>query len=734
MGRRGHGDEIPEAQSTIGGDVSGFAVQAGTVHGGVHVHVAPDREPPRQLPLPVPAFTGRASELGDFERAAARGSEMESADIRIVVLSGAGGVGKSALATHAALRHAPAATDGQLYCDLGAYSAGGPADVGDVLTHFLTALGVPPERVPADTATRSAVYRSVTAGRRHIILLDDAATAAQVRALLPGPGHHLVLATSRHRLAGLRVDGARFLQIGPLSDSDSTALLRRLTDPRPADAALVERAAHLCGGLPIAVVAAAVGVQLGGKCALRWVTADLEKRSARLAALSPDEEVESSVRATFDASYEALPEPAQRLYRRLGWFPGSEVDRSTAAVLLECSPQEARAPLRTLTACSLLRERAPGRYRIHDLLHLHARECADRDEEAPRERIVTLLCGHYAERARAADRLLRSYTTRNRAAATQPSIFADQGDAMDWLLSERSALISLAREAQALGMHNAALVLADGLWLLFLLRHDTDAWRKGRSAALAAARTANDQWQYARLLGRDGLVHGALGELQEAHAALTQAEEIWRELGEKGRLAQTLQRRGIVFLDGGDPAAALDPLTRALDLDSVPGRTNSRAITLTNLGRVYRAQDRYTEAESALEQAIELFRDPFNGLRTATACTELASLIADRDPVRARTALQHARWAAEEAGATREGGIALLALGVFDLRSGDSASARDTLARALSLLYEAGDAQRTAEAQALLDGITECGPPEGPTGPAQPPPDGSGPGPGADPP
>jgi hypothetical protein len=242
----------PGTRNVMGGYVAGHAVQAGAIHGGVHMHEAPAPSPPvpRQLPPPI-HLVGREDELAEIDRLARR----PRAGPAIVVLSGTGGVGKSALALAWAHRAGERYPDGQLHVSLGVFD---PADPGALLAQLLRALGAAAERLPAGTAERSALFRSLTAGKGLLMLLEDAASAAQVRPLLPSSPSTVVLVTARSRLGGLLGDGAAFVAVEPLADEAATALLagaigheRAAGDPG-STAALV----RLCAGLPVALAMA----------------------------------------------------------------------------------------------------------------------------------------------------------------------------------------------------------------------------------------------------------------------------------------------------------------------------------------------------------------------------------------------------------------------------------------------------------------------------------------------
>lgn len=304
----------------LSGTVEGPSVQAGTVHGGIHI-TAPASSGTRipwQLPPAVP-LTNRAAEL------AAMDQTREQAERRggptLIVLSGLGGVGKTVLALSWLHGFRDLCAAGQLHADLGAQGQEGPVPPGEALGRFLRALGLPPDRIPPTVDERAATFRSLTAGRGLAVLLDDAMTAAQVRPLLPSsPG--IAVVTSRKRLPGLSVDGFTTVHLEPMDQQDAVELLASTlddnrVDQQPADArALVD----LCAGLPLAVRVAGARLAARPRRPINAMVRALAREQDRLNVLAIDGD--HTVRAALDLSYQELPAPAAALYRWLGLFPG----------------------------------------------------------------------------------------------------------------------------------------------------------------------------------------------------------------------------------------------------------------------------------------------------------------------------------------------------------------------------------------------------------------------------
>lgn len=313
-------------------------------------------QPPAQVPGGVPHFVGRAEALRELGRP-------------VSVIVGTGGVGKSALAAHWAHLHNGDFPDGQLYVNLRGYDAAEPMTASTALEGFLRALGV--ERIPPGVAERSALYRSALAGSRMVVVLDNARSADQVRPLLPGRDGCVVLVTSQDDLAGLVVrDGAHRITLGRLTEPEALELLRQMLGADRVDAefpAAVELARR-CAGLPLALrVAAERPAGLADLVAELNGLGDLD-------ALDVPGDPASSVRSVFSWSYRALPLPAARLFRLLGWHPGPDHCAAAAAALAGVDLPGARRLLDVLRAAHLIEQTAPDRFVMHDLLRLYARQ------------------------------------------------------------------------------------------------------------------------------------------------------------------------------------------------------------------------------------------------------------------------------------------------------------------------------------------------------------------------
>ena len=366
--------------------------------GGVSVRLGPV---PRQLPPGVPAFTGRAAELADLDAigvAAIGLAGKNSASATIVAVSGTAGVGKTALAVHWARRFAHRFPDGQLYADLRGFGpADAPVTTAETIGGFLTALGMPPERVPVGQDEQVALYRSMLADKQMLIVLDNARDEQQVRPLLPGSPCSLVLSTSRNQLIGLAATGgARLVTLDVLPHGEAVRLLTaRLGGPAMAEPAAIGEIADLCAGLPLALSITAARAAARPGFPLAALAAELRDTAGLLEALdSGDPAV--SVRTMFSWSYQRLSTGSARMFRLLGLHPGPDITASAAASLAGLDEAEGRRMLRELSRAQLLAERHPGRYTLHDLLRAYAAD-QGRVHDSPSERAAAVgrLLDHY---------------------------------------------------------------------------------------------------------------------------------------------------------------------------------------------------------------------------------------------------------------------------------------------------------------------------------------------------
>jgi DNA-binding XRE family transcriptional regulator len=333
---------------------------------------------PAQLPSDLSGFVGRTAHLEELT--ALVGGFRQSATAVVAAVAGAAGVGKTALAVHWAHQVTGQFPDGQLYVNLRGFDAHGPAATpADVVGCFLDALGVPAARVPATLDAQVGLYRSMLAGRRMLVVFDNARDAAQVRPLLPGAPGCLALVTSRDQLISLAAtDDARLVKVDVISNGEARRLLAwRLSEERVAahpDA--TDEVIASCGGLPMALAMVAARAAAHPDFPLTVVAEELRSTRRRLDAFDDDSDPDTSLRSAFAGSYRTLSGPAARLFRLLGHHPGAGISLPAVAGLLTSSAPDARRLLAELVRAHLITEHAPGRYALHDLLHAYAGELA----------------------------------------------------------------------------------------------------------------------------------------------------------------------------------------------------------------------------------------------------------------------------------------------------------------------------------------------------------------------
>jgi len=563
----------------------------------------------RALPRDVASFTGRQRELKQLAEAAAGPSGV----VGIHAIGGMPGVGKTAFAVHAAHRLADMFPGGQIFLLLHGHTPGQqPVEPADALAGLLLTIGVPAAQIPPGAEARMALWRDWVAGRQLLLVLDDAASSEQVRPLLPGTGDSLVLVTSRRHLSAL--EDAMAISLDTLPPGEAAALLVRLAGRpglSPADPAVAE-ITRLCGCLPLAI--GMVARQLRHHPA--WTAAG---RAAELAAARDRLELMTaenlSVAAAFDLSYADLTGEQQRLFRRLGLHPGTDIDGYAAAALDGADLAAARRGLEALYGQYLLTEPAAGRYRMHDLVREHARALADRlDPEGDRELAIGRLLDYYQHTAARASALIVRQDRPVRAAAVgaipaaAPAL-ADRDEALAWARAERASLLACLDHATRTGQDAQVIALTIGIG--GVLRRDGPRAEAItlHTAAIEAARRLGDRLGEANALNDLGDVRWLTGDYPAATLALEQALGLYRDLGDQLGQANALNYLGIVRCLTGDYPAAAQAQEQALGLYRDLGDRRGQANTLRELGVVRYVTDDYPGAARAFEDALGLYRD-----------------------------------------------------------------------------------------------------------------------------
>jgi tetratricopeptide (TPR) repeat protein len=652
-----------------------------------------------QLPPDIAEFTGRGEALRTLTGVAAAGG--------VAMVEGRAGVGKTRLAVHAAhLLARDGRADPVLYLDLDGFAADQPpADPAAVLDSCLRALGVPPGEIPTGLPERAAMYRAELAGRPALVLLDDAASAAQVTPLLPPPGC-AALVTSRHPLS---LPGARALRLGVFEPAESVDLLARIAGPAPvADPAGAAAVAGLCGHLPLAVtlagarVTAAPGWSLSA-LARRLRTAEADQRSAELAAGS------RTVEAVFALSYDALAPVQRRLFRLLALHPGEEFTAGSAGALAGLPHREAAAVLLRLCEDHLLEPVASGRYRCHDLLRrFAARRGAAVDGAADRAAAVRRVLGWYVARAVAADRLVDPHHRHIEPGPTEPGmparrpVFADRAAAIRWLDAERASLTAAVRAAARAGEDSLGWRLTAAIWSYLHLGRHWDDWLDTHETALAAARRGGPRDGQAWTLDDLGLAHHQLNRHDHPVERHSEAPAPRAELDDQWGQVVVLDNLGNAYDLLGRYDEAVACYRRALPLAEAAGNPSEQATVLSNLGQAYRRAGDTEDAERCLHEALAIQVGLGDDSRrfTLTTLGELHDDLGDLD--RAADFYRQGLTLARSAGDRWLIALVLEKLGHTEV-DGDRPAAVASWAEAATIYAEIGDVAAAAALRAQLE-------------------------------
>ncbi|HEY7486998.1 MAG TPA: tetratricopeptide repeat protein [Streptosporangiaceae bacterium] len=578
----------------VGGDV---------VAGNKILQLPPEqRTLPAQLPADISGFTGRHGVLTQLDRLIAGDGPRTAI---ITAIHGMAGVGKTALAVHWAHRVAGRFPDGQLYVDMRGYSATAAMTPAEALGRFLRALGVPDERIPEDEDERAALYRSVLANRRALIILDNASSPQQVRPLLPGSPTCRTLVTSRNQLSSLVAhSGAQTLPVDVLTPDEAAGLMTTILGGArvAAEPNAVEQLAQQCTYLPLALRIAAAHVAIGTYGTIAELVAELAAGN-RLTTLECDDDPHLAVRCAFDLSYRHLAEPERRTFRHTGLIEGPDFTPHTMTALLDESPDRVRRSIRILANAHLIEPKSAGRFRLHDLLREYAQERVR--EEETREvhhAAVRRLAEWYVANATAYAYCLDPCRPRITADPPNP---AEHVAAIPWFEAERAGIIAIARQIAQLRMGSPGWELADAAYDFFRRRRYNDENIELHRLALTAARACADRPAQVYMLHHLAALQIEQGRYGEALALAKEALDL------DARTADILHVRrniGIIHLRTGQYAIALGSLAR--DLSSSQGQRDRRgeAETLTVIGMVHRDLGQHDKAIDSLRQALEVQR------------------------------------------------------------------------------------------------------------------------------
>ena len=593
--------------------------------GPVMASVAPGGVVPRQLPAGVAHFTGRTAELAALRAWLKQASGADEA-VKVTVIDGTAGAGKTALAVHWAHQAAGDFPDGQLYVNLRGFDpSGAPVASADALRWFLGAFGVTEERMPASADEQAAMYRSLLAGKRVLVVLDNARDAAQVRPLLPGSPSCLAVVTSRARLPGLAaIEGARLVPLDVLTAVDARALLvARLGERTRAEAEAANQLTELCSRLPLALSIVAARAAARPCLSLAELARELADARARLDALDAGDPA-ASIRAVFSWSYQQLSGPAARLFRLLGLHAGPDITVPAAASLAGVAPSRARMLIAELADANLIAELAPGRYAFHDLLRAYAADlCRTSDSDAECHDALHRVLDHYLHTAQPGSRLLNPARPHVAIEPPLPGVIpesiASPSEALAWFAAERQVLLAAINQASDMSFETYAWQLP---WALMLFFDRQGLWNDQiaiQHTAIAAAKRRGDLAAQAHACRDLGWAKYRLGAFEEALGYFRNALSLHTQLGDRPGEARAHHDIAAAAEQLGRLSEALRHAYLSLALVEAEGTAAGLTRALNAVGWLHAQLGDHEEALRCCERALGLIRghgDPLNEAAT----------------------------------------------------------------------------------------------------------------------
>ncbi|MEV0366948.1 ATP-binding protein [Nocardia fusca] len=599
-------------------------VQARDVAGGIHFHTTGnkgiDRDSttvPAQLPADVRGFVNRVADLAWMDNALNSDVSLHGS-AQVCILTGTAGVGKTSLAVHWGHRVRDRFPDGQLYINLRGYDPGEPITADHALERFLTAIGVAPTAISGDLEDRSALFRSILARRKILVVLDNAATVKQVRPLLPGAGQSLAVVTSRSRLSGLVArDGAHRFNVEIFDEPAAVELLYgTVAGYRSGDSDHeIAELAGLCARLPLALRIAAERAAVRPHMPMAELIANLRDESHLWAALSTDDEDEAdAVRTVFAWSYRALPPSAARMFRLLGLHPSPEFSVQAAAALAAVPDSEAARLLDTVVGAHLLNQIGHNRYQFHDLLRAYAtdqvrHEDSAEDRQAALERVRAWYV-HTMENC--LFRLPKYMTLESPQEITlskapfgvRSRVFPNPASASEWLDVERFNLLACARSAFEAEDDLTAWQIPALLSGPFASLNAFDDWFLISNLGLEAARRSRNLEAEAFLLDSLTMAYRQAYRLEEAEATGQEALVRFRSINNFGGEARTSNLLALVYAQARRPDLAHENLSRAEELAELHGYESFLTLIKANRSWIYlqsgQHEEAYNEAHSIL--------------------------------------------------------------------------------------------------------------------------------------
>lgn len=662
----------------------------GARHARVSRSGARDPSRPRLLPAPVPGFAGRADQLDALSQIL----EHPGGTAMICAIGGMAGVGKTALAVQWAHQVAAEFPDGQLFLNLRGFDRSSePVSATEAARAFLDALGVPSSQLPASAEAQLNLYRSLLAGKRMLVVLDNARDVAHARPLLPGSPTCRVVVTSRNQLAGLAaIEAAHPLALDVLADDEARQLLAsRLGESRlGADPGAVTTIIGACARLPLALSIVAARAATQPRLPLRQIAGDLRASPA------------ADVRAAFSWSYRQLGPATARVFRLASLHPGPNLEPRAVAALTGMTFEQAARELNALARVCMLQYAGPARYTLHDLLRGYAAELASsRDSAEDHAAAVRGLLDYYlSEAALAMDAAFPA--ERHRRPAVSPiselaAGFASGSAAITWLRAERASLVPVIAYAADNGWPEHAIKLAQVMFRFL----DTDAQFANSITVYAslgrAARLAGDQVAEATGLLNLGNTRLRQGGYRHGIESIRQALALFRQTGDETGQGRALTSLGLGNLLSGHPRTAVTHFEHALELYRRRGDPTGQARALANLGFAGLREGRYAEATAHLRESLAIFGDIGDQRGQASALANLGEIELRQDRhEQAASYLRQALDGFRQVGDRTSEADTVANLGITELRHGRPVAAMDLLNQALDICRQTGDVPRQA--------------------------------------
>ncbi len=660
------------------------------------VGVAASADVPQQLPAATRGFAGRSIEL---QKLTVLLDDIASAGTMVIsAVDGMPGIGKTALAVHWAHQVADRFPDGQLYINLRGFDPSGlPVPAVEAIRGFLDAFGIPASQIPRSLDAQAGLYRSLLAGRRVLVILDNARDAEQVRPLLPGSPGCLVLVTSRNQLTGLIAEGAHPLTLGLPTGAEAHQLLERRLGPDRlnAEPAPARQMADLCGRLPLALSIVAARAVTHPHFSLTDLAAELRNSQERLDAFQGGDPA-ANPRAVFSWSYQQLSTAAARMFRTFGMYPGPDITVPTAASMAGVPIAGARSALAELAWSHLITEHVPGRFTFHDLLRAYAIEQAagqarahnhDDEHRAAMHRVLD----HCLHTAMAASHRFSPFRSPLQLASPQPGVLpadvADKEQAMAWFDAEVPVLLALIAFADADGFDTYAWQIPWTLSPFFNRRSRWQDYIVTQRTALAAASRLGDTLALAHAHHLLGHAQAQVGDYTAADPNVRQARDLFRELGDQANEAVVLNGLAGMLEKQERYPEALAVALDALRMLKAVGHWWTQATVENGVGWLYAHLGQYDQALTHCQRALSLHRDSGHRGGTADTLDSLGYIYVHLgDTAQAKAYYTKAIEAYREIGSSFGEGNSLAGLGDALAAEGDLGAAEAAWCQAIAIL------------------------------------------------